>query len=122
MIDNEKDLAKAIMRGDSWIDLTKDLVGSVGKIISPSEVVFMSVLAALVSSAFFLGSSSAVVLGMTIGLPAVLAVCGGIGGVVFTVLGADGTLCAYKLLINARDIEVIKILRVYSLENNALEL
>ena len=122
MIDNEKDLAKAIMRGASWIDLTKDLVGSVGKIISPSEVVFMSVLAALVSSAFFLGSSSAVVLGMTIGLPAVLAVCGGIGGVVFTVLGADGTLCAYKLLINARDIEVIKILRVYSLENNALEL
>lgn len=120
MIDNEQDLAKAIMRGESRIELAEDLAGSVGKIISPSEVVFMSVLAALVSSAFFWGSPSAVVLGMTIGLPAVLAVCGGVGGVVFTVLGANGTLCAYKLLINARDIEVIKKLRAYSLEGNVL--
>ena len=120
MVSNEKDLAKAIMRGESRIELAEDLASSVGKIISPSEVVFMSVLAALVSSAFFWGSPSAVVLGMTIGLPAVLAVCGGVGGIVFTVLGANGTLCAYKLLINARDIEVIKRLRTYSLEGNAL--
>lgn len=122
MIDNEKDLAKAIMRGDCRIELTKNLASSVGKIISPSEVVFTSVFAALVSSAFFWGSPSAVALAMTIGLPAVLAVCGGVGGVVFTVLGANGTLCAYKLLINARDIEVIRRLRVYSLEENVLVL
>ncbi len=52
MITNEKELVKAIMRRDTTILLTKDLASSVGKIISPSEVVFKSVLAALVASAF----------------------------------------------------------------------
>ena len=61
------------MRGDSLIELHDNLVSGVGKIKYPSEVVWKSVAAALIASAFFWGSPCAAVLGFTIGLPAVLA-------------------------------------------------
>lgn len=58
MVLNEKELAKAIMRCDSRIELHKDLIGGVEKIKNPSEVVWKSVAAVLITSAFFWGRSS----------------------------------------------------------------
>lgn len=101
MVRNEKELAKAILRHDTTIELSDSLVSGVDKILAPSVVAFKSVLAALVASAFFWGSPTAAILGMTVGLPAILAVCGGVGGTVFVVLGAEGTITAFKLLFAA---------------------
>lgn len=116
---NEQELAKAIMAGESRIELDESLIGGVSKILNPSEVAWEAVLAALVASSFFWAGTSLLV-GLAIGLPAVLAVCGGVGGVVFITLGAQGTLCAYRLLIVTKDIEVLKRLRTYELEGNVL--
>lgn len=122
MVTNEKELAKAIMRRDSCIELSDDLVSGVEKIKNPSEVVWKSVAAALVASAFFWAGGPAILLGMAIGLPAVLAVCGGVGGVVFVTLGAQGTLCAFRLLIAAQTMDVLTNLRdKYMLDNNILK-
>lgn len=111
MIQDEKDLAKAIMRGDAQIELPQKLVRGVEKIKNPSGVVWASVAAALVASSFFWAGASAMALGMLVGLPAVLAVCGGVGGVVFVTLGASGTLCAFRLLIAAQTMDVLTNLR-----------
>ncbi len=47
MIEREKDLANAVMRFDSRIELDKDLANCVEKIKNPSEVVWKSVAAIL---------------------------------------------------------------------------
>lgn len=123
MVDNEKKLAEAIMRGDSKIELTKALKNGVEKIMAPSGVVWASVLSAFVASTFFWAGGPAILLGITIGLPAVLTVCGGVGGVVFVTLGAQGTLCAYRLLIAAQTTDVLVNLRdKYDLNDNILTL
>ena len=123
MVKNEKELAEAIMRGDSRIELSYKLVDGVEKIKNPSEVVWKSVAAALVASAFFWAGGPAIALGLLVGLPAILAVCGGVGGVVFVTLGANGTLCAFKLLIVAQTIDVLANLRdKYDLNEKVLEI
>lgn len=111
MIDNEKDLADAIMRGDSTIMLSLAIEAGVSKIKNPGEVVWQSVAAALIASAFFWGGAAGIGAAFAIGLPAVLAVCGGVGGIVFVTLGANGTLCAYKLLARAKTMDVLTKLR-----------
>lgn len=111
MIDNEKDLANAIMRGDYTIELDAALEAGVSKIKYPSEVVWRSVAAALITSAFFWGGATAIGLLAVVGLSAALAVCGGVGGVVFVAPGAKGTLCAFKLLSNANTMDVLTKLR-----------
>lgn len=122
MVSNEKELAKAIMRGDSTIELSDSLVSPVSRIKDPSEVVWRSIAAALVTSAFFWAGGPALALGMMVGLPAVLAVCGGVGGVVFVTLGGNGTLCTFKLLIASQTIDVLTNLRdKYNLDNNTLK-
>lgn len=122
MINQEKDLAKAIMRGDASISLSQGLSSSVEKIKEPSAVVWKSVAAALAASAFFWAGGPAIALGMMVGLPAILAICGGVGGVVFVTLGGDGTLCAFKLLIAAQTMDILTYLRDrYTLENNILK-
>ena len=121
MVRNEKELAKAIMCGDLRIELHEDLVGGVEKIKNPSEVVWKSVAAALVTSAFFWAGAPAMALGILVSLPAVLAVCGGVGGVVFVTLGAKGTLCAFRLLIAAQTMDVLSRLRDnYNLDKSVL--
>jgi hypothetical protein len=55
MVTNEKELTKVIMRGDSRIELSNNLVSGVEKIKNPSEVVWVSVALALYS--FGLGDS-----------------------------------------------------------------
>lgn len=117
---NEKELAKVIMAGETKIELDESLISGVSKILNPSEVAWSAVMSALVASSFFWAGTS-ILLGLAIGLPAVLAICGGVGGVVFVTLGAQGTLCAYRLLIVAKDIEVLKKLRTYELEDNVIE-
>ncbi len=118
---NEKELARAIMSNESSILLSSDLVDGVDKIKDPSSVVWKSVAAAFVASAFFWGGAGAMTLGIIVGLPAVLAVCGGVGGVVFVTLGASGTLCAFKMLMEAKDIEVLNKLRdQYDLNDDRL--
>lgn len=122
MVFNEKELAKAIMHGDSQIELSESLVSGVEKIKNPSDVVWKSVAAALIASAFFWGGPAAIAGAIFIGLPAILAVCGGVGGVVFVTLGASGTLCAFRLLFAAQTIDVLTNLRDnYSLDNNLLK-
>lgn len=122
MVRNEKELAKAIMRGDSQIELHQDFVSGVAKIKNPSEVVWKSVAAALVASAFFWGGPGAAMLGIMVGLPAILAVCGGVGGIVFITLGASGTICAFRLLTAVKTMDVLTFLRdKYTLENNILK-
>lgn len=111
MIRNEKELAMAIMNGDYRIEVSDDLVSSVRKIKNPSEVVWGAVFSALVASAFFWGGAGPMALGLAVGLPAILAICGGVGGVVFVTLGADGTMCAYKMLAQAKTINVLTKLR-----------
>ena len=111
MIRNEKELAKTIMNGDYRIELSDDLVSAVRKIKDPSEVVWGAVASALVASAFFWGGVGPMVLGIAVGLPAILAICGGVGGVVFITLGANGTLCAFKMLATAKTIDVLTKLR-----------
>lgn len=121
MVRNEKELANAIMQGNSRIELHDDLVSGVNKIKYPSEVVWKSVAAVLVTSAFFWAGAPAMALGILVGLPAVLAVCGGVGGVVFVTLGAQGTLCAFRLLIASQTMDVLTRLRDnYNLEANIL--
>ena len=107
MIRNEKGLAKAIMKGEYHIELSDDLVSSVRKIKDPSEVVWGAVFSALVASAFFWGGTGPMALGLVVGLTAILAICGGVGGVVFVTLGADGTMCAYKMLAEAKTIDAL---------------
>lgn len=122
MIQNEKELAKAIINKESCIYLSDNLKDGVSKIIDPSEVVWKSVISALVASAFFWGSPCAAAVGFAIGLPAVLAVCGGVGGIVFVTLGVDGTLTAFRLLIAAQKIDVVSDLHdKYILEENKLK-
>lgn len=121
MIRSEKELAKAIMRGDTIIELSEKLVSPVSRIKDPSEVVWKSVAAVLVTSTFFWAGGSALALGMMVGLPAILAVCGGVGGVVFVTLGGEGTLCAFKLLMAVQTMDVLTNLREkYTLENKIL--
>ncbi len=121
MVKDEKELAQAIMRGDNKIELTDTLASGIKRILSPSDVVWTSVLSAFVASTFFWAGGSAILLGITIGLPAVLAVCGGVGGVVFVTLGAQGTLCAYRLLISAQTTDVLTNLRdKYNIKENML--
>ena len=111
MIRNEKELAKAVMNGDCHIEISDDLVSSVRKIKDPTEVVWGAVFSALVASAFFWGGAGPMALGLAVGLPAILAICGGVGGVVFVTLGANGTVCAYKMLAEAKTIDVLTKLR-----------
>lgn len=111
MIRNEKEFAIAIMKGEYIIELSDDLVSSVRRIKDPSEVVWGAVFSALVASAFFWGGALPMALGIAVGLPAILAICGGAGGIVFVTLGADGTMCAYKMLAAARTIDVLTKLR-----------
>lgn len=111
MIQNEKELANAIMNGDFVIRLSDDLVSSVRKIKNPSEVVWGAIASALIASAFFWGGAGPMALGIAVGLPAVLAICGGVGGVVFVTLGADGTMCAFRMLAEAKTIDVLTKLR-----------
>ena len=60
-------------------------------------------------------------LGIAVGLPAILAICGGVGGIVFITLGADGTMCAYKMLAAAKTIDVLTKLRnSYKQDGNIL--
>ena len=99
------------MRGDSRIELDLALVSGVEKIKAPSSVAWKSVFAALVASAFFWGSPAAAVAGFTLGLPVVLAVCGGVGGIVFVTLGAKGLLCAFHLLVASQTADVLTKLR-----------
>ncbi|MCM1220677.1 MAG: hypothetical protein NC548_39930 [Lachnospiraceae bacterium] len=123
MVRNEKELARAIMRHDSRIELSDNLASAVDKIKEPSAVVWKSVAAVFVASTFFWAGGPAIALGMMVGLPAVLAVCGGVGGVVFVTLGGNGTLCAFKLLITSQTMDVLTMLREkYELENNILTL
>ena len=107
------------MDGESRIELDESLISGVSKILNPSEVAWEAVLAALVTSSFFWAGTS-IIVGIAIGLPAILAICGGVGGVVFVTLGAQGTLCAYRLLIAVKDIEVLKKLRTYELNENVI--
>ena len=111
MLTDEKQLAQAIMRGDSLIIIDGYLYSCVEKIKNPSSVVWSSVFAAIIASAFFWGSPVAILFGISIGLPAVLAVCGGVGGVVFVTLGAKGTLCAFRMLIVTQTADVLNKLR-----------
>ena len=121
MVTNEQDLAEAIMNHESRIELPEGLLGGVEKIKYPSSIVWKSVAAALVASAFFWGSGQAVMLGIMVGLPAILAVCGGVGGVVFVPLGASGTLCAFRLLSIAKTMDVLTDLRdKYNMDDNVL--
>lgn len=55
MVQNEKELANAIMKGSSRIELSENMIGGVRKILAPSEIVWVSVVTALGTSAFFLG-------------------------------------------------------------------
>lgn len=120
-VSNEKELAKAIMRNEHSITMSSSLVDGVRKIKDPSDVIWTSVAAALVTSAFFWGSAGAVAFGLTIGLPAILTVCGGVGGIVFVTLGASGTVCAFRLLVQAKNIDVLNYLRdKYNLTDNTL--
>lgn len=111
MVTNEKQLAQAIMRGDTRIELDLTLVSGVEKIKAPSSVVWKSVFAAIIASAFFWGSPAGVIGGMALGLPVVLAICGGVGGIVFVTLGADGVLCAYRMLVEVKTADVLTKLR-----------
>lgn len=111
MVTDEKQLAQAIMRGDLCIELDLALLSGVEKIKAPSSVAWKSVFAAIVASAFFWGSPVGVIGGIAIGLPALLAICGGVGGVVFVTLGADGVLCAYRMLIAVKKADVLTKLR-----------
>ena len=121
MVLNEKELAKAIMSHEGRIELNDNLSSGVSKIKYPSEVVWKSVAAALVTSSFFWGGGSALMLGMMIGLPAVLTVCGGVGGVVFITLDAARTVTAFKLLIASQTMDVLSDLRdKYIMDDNVL--
>lgn len=111
MKQNEQELANAIMNGDLIIVLSDDLVSPVRKIKNPTEVVWGAVASALIASAFFWGGAGPLALGLAVGLPAILAVCGGVGGVVFVTLGANGTLCAFRMLAAAQTIDVLTKLR-----------
>lgn len=121
MTQNEKELARAIMNENYIIELSDDLVSSVRKIKNPSEVVWGAIASALIASAFFWGGAGPIALGLAVGLPAILAVCGGVGGVVFVTLGANGTLCAFRMLAAAQTIDVLTKLRNdYKLDGNIL--
>ena len=76
MVRNERELARAILGKENRIELHDKLKSGVEKIKEPSSVVWVSVAAALLSSVFFWGSPSAFTLGLIVGLPAILAVCG----------------------------------------------
>lgn len=121
MVRNEKELASAIMCDGLKIELSENLVSGVEKIKCPSNVVWMSVAAALAASAFFWASGPAILLGIAVGLPVILTVSGGVGGIVFVTLGAQGTLCAFRLLIAAQTMDVLTRLRdEYDLDTHTL--
>ena len=53
MVQNEKELANAIMKGSSRIELSENMIGGVRKLLAPSEIAWASVVTALGTSAFF---------------------------------------------------------------------
>ena len=121
MIRNEKELANAIMHGDYRVEISEDLISPVRKIKDPSEIVWGSIVSVLVTSAFFWGGAGPMALGLMVGLPAILAICGGVGGIVFVTLGAEGTLCAFRMLAATKTIDVLTKLRNdYNQDGNRL--
>ena len=104
MVTDENQLAKAIMRGDSRIELDLSLVTGVEKILAPSSAVWESIFAVFISAAFF---------GFTaiFAFPVVLAICGGVGGIVFVTLGAKGLMCAYRLMSAVKTPDFLNKLR-----------
>ena len=104
MVIDEKQLAQAIMRGDSRIELDLSLVTGVEKILAPSSTVWESIFAVFISAAFF-GFAA------IFAFPVVLAICGGVGGIVFVTLGAQGLMCAYRLMSAAKTADVLNMLR-----------
>ena len=111
MTRNEKELAMAIMNEDYRIELSDDLVSSVRKIKDPSEVVWGAVFFCIGSFSVFWGGAGPMALGLAVGLPAILAICGGVGGVVFVTLGGNGTICAFRMLAAAQTVDVLTKLR-----------
>lgn len=121
MLEDEKQLSEAIMRGDSCIELSDYLASGVEKIKNPSTAIWKSVAAGLLASSLFWGSTSAFILGFTLGLPAILTICGGVSGIVFVTLGARGTVFAYRMLVASKTMIVLSKLRDnYEMQGNTL--
>ena len=117
----EQELANTVMNGDYLIELSDSLVSPVRKIKDPTEVVWGAIVSALIASAFFWGGAGPMALGLAVGLPAILAICGGVGGVVFVTLGANGTICAFRTLAAAQTVDVLTKLRNdYQQDGNTL--
>lgn len=117
----EQELANTVMNGDYLIELSDSLVSPVRKIKDPTEVVWGAIVSALIASAFFWGGAGPMALGLAVGLPAILAICGGVGGVVFVTLGANGTICAFRMLAAAQTVDVLTKLRNdYQQDGNTL--
>ena len=104
MLIDEKPLAKAIMRGDSRIEIDGYLSSCVEKIQSPSSVVWDSVFATLIATAFC-GFFA------VLAFPVLLALCGGVGGIVFMTLGAKGLMFAYRMASAVKTADVLNKLR-----------
>lgn len=111
LVTYEKQLAEAVMNGETKIELTDKLVGGCEKIMAPSDIVWASILSALVASILLGGACGfEILLGVTILLPTVPSVCSGVGSAVF-VIGAQGTLCAFRWLVTAQTMDVLTELR-----------
>lgn len=109
MVSKEKELAKAIMRGDSRIELSEELKSCVEKVKEPSQVVWYSVAAVFATATFF--GTSGLLTGMMIGLPAVLSIAGGAGGIALAVLGMETTVFCFRMVKAADTSDVLSYIR-----------
>lgn len=116
MVEKEQDLAKAIMRGDSLVEISENLVDGVAKIKAPTDAVWKSITGGeLRALALCYVCQPGIVLNV---LP---AVCAGYGNIA-NILGASGTLCAVKLFLSTHTMGILTDLRNrYELSSNVLK-
>lgn len=104
------------MRCDSIIELYEDLIGGVEKIKKAPEVARKSVAVALITSVFFRGRTTAAMFGMV-----VLAICRGVGEIVFVAFGTSRTFLHSSYFFVAKTIYVFADLRdKYDMNDNIL--
>lgn len=115
MLTDEEQLAKAIMRDETRIEIDGYLASCVEKIQFPSAVVWDAVFATLIATAFC-GFFA------VLAFPVLLALCGGVGGIVFVTLGAKGLMFAYRMASAVKTADVLNKLRDdYNMERNTDE-
>ncbi len=120
MINEERDLAKAIQNNDVIINISEGLCRVIAKINEPSAIVWLSVTGAIATILLTVGKGIVVLF-----VPGSFSVLFTISGVTLAVLGLKGMLFALKLAHSAGGVDILTQLRdryVLDIDNRVLKI